>query len=80
VTYGNKRYKIAADCTMTDEEDVDFHQLWSDKENVPVEVQYQDGTTWAFNNGVFSKVALASKHGEKTTWSLEILCWGLQIS
>jgi hypothetical protein len=78
--HGNKRYNITTDVTMSDDEDVDFHDLWFEKTNVPVEIEYEGGTTWSFGKGVISKPGVASTHGEKTTWSLELKCYDLAIS
>ncbi|HHE72818.1 MAG TPA: hypothetical protein ENL34_11125 [Chloroflexi bacterium] len=80
VVSGSRRYRVRADVTMRADEAVDFHQLWVDKTSVPTEVQYEGGVTWAFSEGVISKPGNQSSHGEKAKWSIELLCWGLQIS
>lgn len=77
---GNRRYDVRAEVTMNDDEDVDFHLLWQDKDNIPVSVEFEGGVTWAWSNGVISKPGLGARHGEKVTWSLELKCWGLQVS
>jgi hypothetical protein len=80
VSMGNRRYRIRADITVREDEDVDLHQLWEDKENVPAGVEFESGKTWEFSNGYVSKPGISARHGEKATWSLELLCYGLQIS
>ena len=80
VSMGNRRYRLRADVTVREDEDVDFHQLWEEKESIPVGVEFESGVTWEFSEGYISKPGIAARHGEACKWSIEILAFGLQIS
>jgi len=80
ISRGNRQYSVSAELTMRDDEAVDFHQLWVDREEITVEVQFEGGVTWAWQTCELSEPGLSAKHGDKVSWSLELLCRGLQIS
>jgi hypothetical protein len=80
VSSGNRRYTITAEATIREDEDVDLHDLWESKSNVPTDVEFENGDTWAFSNGRISNPTPKANHGEPAKWSFDILCWGLQIS
>ncbi len=80
VSHGNLRHRLTAEMSVREDEDVNFHRLLEDKSNVPVSIEYENGETWDWSNGVISKVGMAARHGEKVTRSVDILAWGLQIS
>jgi hypothetical protein len=80
VVSGNREYAVSGDCTMQAEDAVDFHQLWVDKDEVPLEVQFEGGVTWAWDKAVMAAPGVKASHGDKVTWTIEMLCRGLQIS
>ena len=80
VVRGNQHGEIKATIAMLEGEEVDFIDLWEKKTNIPVTIEYQEGATLSFGKGVLSKPGISSKHGDKTTWSIELKCWNLVVS
>jgi hypothetical protein len=80
VVSGNRRHRVRAEVKLRQDMDVDFHQIWEDEDNVPVEVELEGGDIYAFSYGRIASPSISARHGEAATVSLEILCWGLQKS
>ena len=77
---GNRKYTVTADVTMDESDPVDFHQIWADGDEFTAEVQYEGGLTYAWNRCILTSLSTKSQTGDKTTYSLSMLCMGLQVS
>lgn len=82
VVSGNRHATVKASIAMREDEedDIDWIDLWEKKTNVPVSIEFQNGRTFSFAKAVVSKPSTSSKHGDKTTWSVELMCWQLVVS
>lgn len=79
---GNMKATVKADLAMRedDQDDVDFHRLWSKQTNVSVTVEFEGGQSWTWNKGRIMKPSISAKTGDQAKRSVEIQAYQLSVS